>query len=536
MDLETPQLANTQDLDAPIELPENVLRPGFKTYQAQAIHDYLSLIPKTTALDFYSDIFPDGSLSDSSTQEKGKYAGRIFRDGEWSQYVNDDLEKIAKCTPEQSAEMNCIAYAGQGKSQKDARELYAMILKVFLPEEIRPWYVKSCLGSLDFVPDSFGMLRPRNPRICPTYILTDTGYEAVFFCYILKEPIPMYYHLHKKLQHLYDALSRKIHKLWDIGYWDDIQQRFVYTYECKKPMPDSIFQRFPVVGSKYGNGEFTAYKTGEKYTLDELNTLVPKTCQVLVYDPKMTMEEAEAQFSDWHQRRVIEKRKPSQSPIYKHKPLLYNWFFRKSLEQKENITLGAIEALAACAAKGFIKPDVFFEDLGDFHDMLSARFSEEEIAIHERRAKELYEQDPSYLRHWDFDDIIEQSGLQHKRYERKGNTQKQHMKILQEKNEEKSCKNAVISWFEDNPDGTQAQCARELKISRKTVSKWVAVKEKAEKRKNLCPKCGTPMIKTKIKPYFWSQKSKFYTRIDKDCPNCQHHIYGKAYACKGPER
>jgi ribosomal protein S27AE len=110
------------------------------------------------------------------------------------------------------------------------------------------------------------------------------------------------------------------------------------------------------------------------------------------------------------------------------------------------------------------------------------------------------------------------------------------MKILQKKNEEKSRKNAVISWLEDNPDGTQAQCARELKVSRKTVSKWVAVKEKAEKRKNLCPKCGTLMIKTKIEPYFWSQKSKFYTRIDKDCPNCQHHIKGKAYACKGPER
>ena len=95
MDLETTQLANTQDLDAPIELPENALRPGFETYQAQALHDYLSLIPKTSALDFYSDVFPDGSLSDSSTQEKGKYAGRIFRDGEWSQFVKDYLDEIA---------------------------------------------------------------------------------------------------------------------------------------------------------------------------------------------------------------------------------------------------------------------------------------------------------------------------------------------------------------------------------------------------------------------------------------------------------
>ena len=535
MDFETTQL-NTQDLDAPIELPVNALRPGFETYQAQALHDYLSLIPKTSALDFYSDVFPDGSLADSSAQEKGKYAGRIFRDGEWGQYVNDDLEEIAKCTPEHSAEMSCIAYAGQGKSSKDARELYAMIFKVLLPEEIRSWYVKSCLDSLEFIPDCFGTLRPRNPRICPTYILTDPGYEAVYFCYILKEPIPMYYRLHKKLQHLYDALSRSIHKLWDIGYWNDIQQRFVYTYECEKPMPDSIFQRFPVVGSKYGSGEFTAYKTGQKYDLDELNALVPKTCRVPVYDPKMTMEEAKAQFSDWHQRRIIEKRKPSKSPIYKDKTLLYKWFFRKASEQKGNIILGAMESLAACAAKGFIKQDVFLEDLGEFHNMLSARFSEEEIEVHECRAKEFYEQDPSYLRHWDFDDIIEQSGLIYERPKRVGNTQKEHMKILKKKTDSLSREADVISWFKDNPDGTQAQCARALGISRKTVCKWVEVQEKSEKRKNQCPICGTPMIKTKIEPYFWSQKSKFYARIDKDCPNCQHHIKGKAYACKGPER
>lgn len=267
------------DLDSPCMPLENPLRPEFKNHQVQALSMFLkSSGRKVKPIDFYSDVFPAGALADSAAWEKGKYAGRIFREGELSQYVNDDLEEIMKCTPEQTAEMNCIAYIGQGKSQKDAFELYAMIFRVFLPEEIRPWYVLSCLQSMEAVPDQFGMLHPRTPRICPTYILTDPSYESVFFCYILKDPIPIYHHLHKKLQRLYDALSRAIHKLWDIGYWDDFRQCFVYTYECKKPMPDSIFQRYPVVGSKLGSGECAAYKVGRKYDLDELNARIDKDC------------------------------------------------------------------------------------------------------------------------------------------------------------------------------------------------------------------------------------------------------------------
>lgn len=514
----------------------NALRPDFESFQAQGLHDYLTGLKKVSPEEFYRDVFPAGALADAEAQEQGKFACRIYREGEYPQYVNDDLKEVLKCTPEHAAQMSCIAYAGRGESPEQASELYALILKVLLPEEISYKYAESCLSRLEEVVDQYGNYHQRTPRICPTYMLTDPSYEAVYFCYVFRDFVPMYHHMHIKLQRLYDALSRAIHHLWDIGIWDDIQKKFVYKYECIKPLPGSIFQRYPVVGSKYGEGEFTAYKTGQKYDLDELNVLVPKTCQAFLYDTKMTMEEAKEQFSDWHTRRVVEKRKPSKSPIYKDKTLLYKWFFRTAFEQKGNITLGAMEALAACAAKGFIEPDVLSEDLADLHTILSARFSEDDIIVHERRAKELYDIDPSVLRHWTFDDIIEQSGLQHKRYDRKGNTQKQHMKILQEKNEEKSRKDAVIAWFEDNPDGTQAQCARELGVSRKTVSKWVAVKEKAEKRKNLCPHCGTPMVKTKIEPYFWSLKAKFYSRIDKDCPNCQHHIKGKAYVCKGPAR
>ena len=507
MEFETTQL-NTQDLDAPIESPVNSLRKGFNTYQVQALHDYLSSIPQTSALDFYSDVFPNGSLADASLQEKGKFAGRIFRNGERSQYVNDDLREIAKCTHEQSAEMNCIAYAGQGKAQNDARELYAMIFRVLLPDERSPFYVKLCLESMEFVPDQFGIMHPRAPRICPTYILTDKKFESVYFCYILRDPIPMYHRMHKKIQRLYDAISRAIHKLWDIGHWDDIQQRFVYTYECKKPYPDNIFQRYPVVGSKYGDGEFVAYKVGEKYALDELNDLVPKTSRVEVYDTKMTLEEAKEQYPDWYERRIVQHKKSTGFPGYYHHEGMYTWFLNKVKDNIATVELGSMEALAAYAVKCNISRLTLIEDLEELHRLLAPRFSEQERSKHQSHAMEFFEDMPHLVRVWKVETIEKLSGLKFERAKRNGRTQAEHLALLHEAQSEKSCQERVIEWFNNNPGRTQKQCSEELIISQKTVSKWWPAHQKRKKKKtvkNPCPICGAEMTKTKLKPHFWGQ-------------------------------
>ncbi len=525
------------DLDSPCMPLENPLRPEFKNHQAQALSAFLkSSGRKVAPIDFYSDVFPAGALADSSAREKGKYAGRIFREGELSRYVNDDLAEIMKCTPERAAEMNCIAYIGQGKSEKDAFELYAMIFRVFLPEEIRPWYVLSCLQSMEVVPDRFGMLHLRTPRICPTYILSDPEFESVYFCYVLKSPIPMCYHLHKKLQHLYDALSRAIHKLWDIGYWDDLKQRFTYRYECKKPMPDSIFKRHPVVGSKVGSGEFLAYKVGEKYDLDELNELVPKVSCVELYHPTMTLEEAKEQFSDWHRRRIEQHRKPSKNRIFYAHCLVYTSFIEDVvMDNLDTIQLGVFEALAAYAEKTNICEETLYKDMDFIHEALAGRFDEADIMEHKNRAKEEYEENPLGLHYKKTEEISELIGIPINKNERKGRTRQEYFEEL---HEGQSMKNEVLAWFKANPKGTQTRCSQELGISRKTVSKWWPAHKKKKtpkaepKIKNPCPICGAEMSKTKVGPHFWEQKSKFYARIDKDCPNCGYHIQGKSYPCQ----
>ena len=525
------------DIDSPIPL-KNPLQPQFKNHQAQALSRFLNAFgTKRIPAEFYRQVFPEGALSDAAAQENGKYACRVYKGKSWSQYVNDDLKGVLSCSPTEYASLNYIAYAGRGTSSKQACELYAFVFRVFLPEEIRAFYVASCLDALQFTVDRYGNQYPRNPRICPTYILTDRDYESVYFCYVLREPIPMFHHLHTKLQRLYDALSRSIHHLWDIGIWDSSQKRFYYKYECNKPMPESIFQQYPVVGSKLGDGECLAYEVGKKYDLEELNMLVPKISRVHLYTPKMTLEEAKEKYPDWHYRRIVQRRKPSGSRFFKPSIYIYNWFVRLITDNRDIIRLATMEVLASYAVKNEVSEDRFLADLEDVRASLSARFSETDVAEHEERAKEYYEEKPLFLHYVKTEQVSEMIGVPIEHGKRNGKTQKEHLDWL---HKSQSMESVVLEWFKANPGGTQTHCSKELDISRKTISKWWPTRKKRTnnkkdtKVKNPCPNCGAEMVKTKAAPHFWAQKAKFYARIDKDCPNCGHHIQGKPYACQRP--
>ena len=537
LETDYPDINELDDIDPPMPLI-NPLRPQYKNHQAQALSRFLDTFgTQKTPAEFYRHVFPAGMLSDVNAQESGKYACRVYKSKNWSQYVNDDLNGVLSCTPEESASMNYIAYAGRGTSSKQAFELYAFVFRVFLPDEISPFYVESCLEALKVSLDRYGNQYPRNPRICPTYVLTDKDYSSVYFCYVLREPIPMFHHLHTKLQRLYDALSRAIHHLWDIGIWDSTQKRFTYKYECKKPMPKSIFQQYPVVGSKLGNGECLAYEVGKKYDLEELNMLVPKVNRIQLYDPKMTLEEAKEKYGDWVERRIIQKRKPSGSRFFKPSIYIYNWFIRQITENKDIIRLATMEALASYAVKNKINEGRFLADLADVRASLSVRFSEEDVSEHETRAKEYFEEDPLFLHYVKTEEVEEWTGIHIEPTKRNYKTRKEHLKGVHAKYSQEQ---AVLEWLEANPEGTQTACSKDLGISRKTVSKWWPTRkkrtptQKETKVKNPCPHCGAEMVKTKVGPHFWAQKAKFYARIDKDCPNCGHHIHGKPYACQRP--
>ena len=498
--------------------------------QTQALKQFLHFYGKeVTPAEFYRGIFPEGALSSASYQQQGKYACRLHIGDMLSCYVNDDLGPVIEENSARAATMSCITYAGSGKNQMLARECYALFFRVCLPNEVRPQYVEMCLDHLKWKTDRYGLPHKRNPQICPTYIVTDKSMENVFFCYVLEEPIPMYHGLHKKLQRLYDALSRAIHHLWDSYHWDDTTQQVVYDYECWKPHPANLFEAYPVVGSRLNGDACVAYEVGEKYTLADLNMLVPKSVQVEVYEPQMTLEEAREKYPDWYHRRIEQHRKSSGQRYFKTNEAVYRWFLRIVNENIDTVELGAMEALASYACKCKIGRLTLSEDLADLHMKLSSRFQEEDIAEHEERALEFYSEAAGPLTTWGLDAINKWSGLSIQRSKRNGLPQKLHLKKV---HEARSYKNKVREWVKAHPSGTQTECAAELDMSRQTACKWWP-KEQAT-TKYPCPQCGCEMSRVKAEPWFWNKKGKKYTRVDYICPNeqCGYIAKGKPYETK----
>ena len=46
--------------------------------------------------------------------------------------------------------------------------------------------------------------------------------------------------------------------------------------------------------------------------------------------------------------------------------------------------------------------------------------------------------------------------------------------------------------------------------------------------------CGAEMVKIKIKPHYWAQRGKYYTRTDKECPKCHLYLEGKNRVTQRP--
>lgn len=272
-----------------------------------------------------------------------------------------------------------------------------------------------------------------------------------------------------------------------------------------------------------------AYEVGEKYTLADLNMLVPQSAQVEVYEPQMTLEEAREKYPDWYHRRIEQHRKSSGQRYFKTNEAVYRWFLRTVNENIDTVELGAMEALASYACKCKIGRLTLSDDLADLHMKLSSRFQEEDIAEHEERALEFYSEASGPLTTWRLDTISKWSGLDFQYSKRNGFPQKLHLKQV---HEARSYKNKVREWVKAHPSGTQTECAAELDMSRQTACKWWPKEQTSIK--NPCPKCGCEMERVKEEPWFWHKKGKKYTRINQICSNteCGHIIKGRAYETK----
>lgn len=490
---------------------------------ADALH-----LTQVSQREFYRTIYPEGALSKTGVQESGWYTALIELYDKSKReynankfiYLHDDLNALPNLMAAAQSRTNGIAYAGKSDEDCLARELYALIFRVNLPQ------------SLGY--HSFGdfccrhMRKSRStvaPRIAPTFVTLSGDENQVLFYYVLEEPIPMYDKFINKLKAMHTYLSRAIHVALMEQCYDSITI----------PRQYGIYARYPVVGTMSCGSEVIAYKTGEKYTLDDINSLLPKAKRLTYHKATETLEHAKILWPDWAERRLVQKRKPTGKRCWTTKPELFDWYVNLVKENSTTVKPGILEALMAYAVKSNAYHKQIRNTAQEFEKILAERFSKDEIDAHVAAAWELYESIPGKLKNWTIGHIEKITGLEIPRNKRNGRTQKQHLDMV---HKSQSKETLVKEWRTMHPDRTKSECAKDLGISWDTANRWweQAPKKDKPKKEAKQPKahtceisgCNGTLIDHGNQEWYSPKLGVNYKRKVWACNCCGNTVFGKA--------
>ena len=470
--------------------------------------------------DFYRTIFPKGSLEETGNQQPGKYNAMLHAvmpdmDTAHILHMHDDLALLNELRVS-DAYMNCISYAGRKPEPQNARFLYAFFVRINL--SAKPDEAASQIDGMKRYLQT-GILAQRTPKkngdsyewgyeknetisfIRPTYLLVDHGW--LYLCFATRRPLSMYENHQKKLQVIFNDISKKI----NLGL------------HMKTPPAVDILEGRTVVGKGGCHAYCFPQKRLRRVCLDELNECVAESKRLYI--------RGESKWEDL--------------------PNLFPWFLREVRESKNQVTMKpeAFITAAAYAAKGGYAFDYVMRKLEEMGRDLSHLFSQEEIRKQLIDARYFYIYDFYWLRRRKREYLSEECGFTIEKAKRNGRTQSEHCDWLNETfNAPNKRENDVLQWFADNPDGTQKKCAEALGISLSTVNKWVQRARKPEeepaadttpaqkthkkskpKTEKLCPECGQPLRKVKSQSKRNEVTGEYWERTSWVCDNeeCTNH-------------
>ena len=295
--------------------------------------------------------------------------------------------------------------------------------------------------------------------------------------YYFEEPIPLYPNIKIQLKAFKYALTEKM--------WNQ------YTSELEDKQFQGINQGFRVIGgkTKIEGVRVRAFKlNSHPYSLTELGKYIPEESRVdeskLWKESKLTLQEAQKKFPEWYEKRVIQKSKDKGHWTCKRD--LYDWWKRQI---ESGATLHHRYFSIMCLAIYGVKSGIPLEEVKkdsygyiDFMNQISPEnpFTKEDV----KSALECFD-----LRYCTFpiDDIVKISGIIIQKNKRNYQRQSDHLEearairdIRQRRKGTKWTDNsgrpkkeeAVIQWRLSHPEGRKADCIRDLKIDRKTVSKY----------------------------------------------------------------
>lgn len=427
-----------------------------------------SLFAEVHYMDFYRDIFPEGSFEERGEYVDGKYNGIAIAIEKGSKRakrmtITDDLDTIADMAGSNDfCLMSPISYAGKSRKSSNARFMYALAIDLDGMTERKHWdfFLEQINRGHEMLQFVWGLPRP-------TYLVSSGS--GIHIYYVFKQPIPMFKNIVEELEKLKRRLTWQAWTQGASSLHDKVQ------YE-------SLFQGFRVVGTiTKDGGRCRAFSVGEKVTVEYLNKFVPEDYRAVsfVYKSDLRLEDANKKYPEWYQRRIVEKRPRN---TWTCKKAVYDWWIRKLKEGAEQgHRYWCIMTLATYAQKCGVPRETLEEDaygLIPFMNTKGDEFTEDDVM----HALEAYTD--SYAT-YPIDTIVWRTGIPIEKNKRNGRKRADHVKLMnfvrdeingnknwREGNGRPDKLSVVAEWRSEHPEGTKAECIRETGLSKPTVYRW----------------------------------------------------------------
>lgn len=427
-----------------------------------------SLFAEVHYMDFYRDIFPEGSFEERGEYVDGKYNGIAIAIEKGSKRakrmtITDDLDTIADVAGSNDfCLMSPISYAGKSRKSSNARFMYALAIDLDGMTERKHWdfFLEQINRGHEMLQFVWGLPRP-------TYLVSSGS--GIHIYYVFKQPIPMFKNIVEELEKLKRRLTWQAWTQGASSLHDKVQ------YE-------SLFQGFRVVGTiTKDGGRCRAFSVGEKVTVEYLNKFVPEDYRAVsfVYKSDLRLEDAKKKYPEWYQRRIVEKRPRN---TWTCKKAVYDWWIRKLKEGAEQgHRYWCIMTLATYAQKCGVPRETLEEDaygLIPFMNTKGDEFTEDDVM----HALEAYTD--SYAT-YPIDTIVWRTGIPIEKNKRNGRKRADHVKLMnfvrdeingnknwREGNGRPDKLSVVAEWRSEHPEGTKAECIRETGLSKPTVYRW----------------------------------------------------------------
>ena len=429
-----------------------------------------ALFEEVHYMDFYRDIFPEGSFEERGEYEDGKYNGIAIAIEKGSKRakrmtITDDLDTIADMVGSHDfCLMSPISYAGKSRKSSNARFMYALAIDLDGMTERKHWdfFMEQINRGHEMLQFVWGLPRP-------TYLVSSGS--GIHIYYVFKQPIPMFKNIVEELEKLKRRLTWQAWTQGASSLHDKVQ------YE-------SLFQGFRVVGTiTKDGGRCRAFSVGEKVTVEYLNKFVPEDHRAVsfVYKSDLRLEDAKKKYPEWYQRRIVEKRPRN---TWTCKKAVYDWWIRKLKEGAEQgHRYWCIMTLATYAQKCGVPRETLEEDaygLIPFMNTKGDEFTEDDVM----HALEAYTD--SYIT-YPIDTIVWRTGIQIEKNRRNGQKQSDHLEEARairdirmrrqgrkwtDGNGRPDKLSVVAEWRSEHSEGTKAECIRETGLSKPTVYRW----------------------------------------------------------------